>query len=229
MSNILTQTLKFPPVTFLLIFLVSLTAFQGYVQYAGAGHTQEVQHIEPTISTDGDTYPLGSWMKITIRVAEDHHHDEGGHDEEAGDHQHEEEVEEAEDHHHGEEQAEDHPHDDKAEEAEDHHHDEAEAAEDHHHDEEEEGAEDHHHDNEEADDHGGEGQLEGSVVRITIYSPDGNIFAIKEGVIDRDGEVTFDVFVGPESPAGTYSVVAEATVKGLPTVIGETVTIKVED
>lgn len=206
MSNILTRILKFPPVTFILIFLVSFIAFQGYLQYTGAGTTLEVQHIEPTIITDDHRYQTGSWMQITVKIAEDHHDGEAGHGEEAGDHHDEEEAE-----------------------ADDHHHEEEEGAEDQHrHDEAEAEAEDHHHDDEvEDEDHAGDGQLEGSVVRIVIYSPDGNVFAVKEGTVNHDGEVAFDVFIESDSPAGIYTIVPEVTVDGLPTLIGETITVEV--
>ena len=174
------KALTFPPILFSLILIIGLAATQGYIQYTEAANTPELQHIAPTISTDSHTYQKGSWMQITVNVAEDH--DSAGHDDA--------EME-------GMEGMEGDQHDD----------DEAEEGHGH-------------------DDGGEAGDF---AVRIIIYSPDGSIFAIEEGVTDHDGESTFDVFFGSESPAGIYTIVAEAELEGQPAVIGETVTIEVAD
>ncbi|MFQ6135320.1 MAG: hypothetical protein ACE5KU_05860 [Nitrososphaerales archaeon] len=88
------KAVKFPAVTFSIALVIGFAAIQGYIQYTGAGHTPEVQHIEPTISTDSYTYQLGSWMQITVKVGEAHHemeYMEEMEEVEAGDHHHDEE------------------------------------------------------------------------------------------------------------------------------------------
>ncbi len=132
------KALKFPPITFIIVLVIGFAALQGYFQYAGAGDTPEVQHLEPTISTDSDTYHLGSTVKIMVMVAEGHEHGAAGQDEEADDQQHAEE-EEAGDHQHEEEAAAEGQHQEGEEEAEEgHQHDDQEAAEEGHpHDDEE--------------------------------------------------------------------------------------------
>jgi len=185
--NSLVKAVRFPPAAFFITLVVGFTAVQGYIQYAGAGHTPEVRHIETTITTEGNKYQPGSWMQIVVKVGEAHHHKEGqGEDQHAG---------EVGDHHEGEEEA---------GEAGGHHKDVSEEVEDH-----------------------GEEQFEKVLVHITIYAPDGSIFADREEMTGQDGEAVFNIFIEPGSRTGTYTIVPEATVEGQPAVIGETMAIEV--
>jgi hypothetical protein len=102
--SLISRTLKFPPITFLIALIIGFGALQGYLQYAGAGETPEIQHLEPSISTDSDTYNLGSTVKIMVTVAEGHGHGEEGHEDEHQDEAHEEGEEGHEDEHQDDDQ-----------------------------------------------------------------------------------------------------------------------------
>lgn len=94
------------------------------------------------------------------------------------------------------------------------HHEEEAVVEEHVHEHEEEAVHDEHVEE--------EAVFEGAEVTITVYDPEGNVFTNLRGITDQDGEVVFEVYIGPEDPLGAYAVIPEASFEGSPTVIGET-------
>jgi hypothetical protein len=47
----------------------------------------------------------------------------------------------------------------------------------------------------------------GFYAKIVIYTPKGEIYAVKEGVIGENQKATFEVYVGKDAPEGRYTVI----------------------
>ncbi|WP_309492948.1 hypothetical protein [Candidatus Hecatella orcuttiae] len=91
-NSVLARLLKFPPLVFFLLLILSFTAFQGYVSLVGVGEAEEFPHMEPIVTTDSETYSRDSFVYIHVKVSTHPH--EHVHEEEAvvEEHVHEEEA-----------------------------------------------------------------------------------------------------------------------------------------
>jgi hypothetical protein len=73
------KLIKFPPLVFFLILVISFIPLQGYMFFVEGevmGKGEAAPHLKPIVIIDKEKYSRGSWMHITVKVIEEHHEQE---------------------------------------------------------------------------------------------------------------------------------------------------------
>jgi|Deesub1362A_J573_1020465.scaffolds.fasta_scaffold01733_8 hypothetical protein len=76
---------------------------------------------------------------------------------------------------------------------------------------------------------GAEGDYAGWYAAVIVYGPHGDVYAVREGRIDKSGAATIDVWIGRNAAVGNYTLLPVVGFDSLHTVIGKPVFFTVNE